>query len=492
MSYRRSAPLATYTLLLAALVLARPASAQRVAPPDTLADTGTVSVAGVVYDSVSGHPLAGAIVQFVARDSVRRVYTARTDSAGAYQLSGIRPGTYLAGFFHPAIDSLGIDPPMWALQLDGDSTTHVNLATWAPVTLRGKLCRVADPRDSTALVLGFVHDADTGLPLPGASVVVMWREIVIDAKGLHRDRREVPVKANGSGWYAVCGIPTDAPVTARAELGARATGYIELSAPARGLLHQDFGIPTESAAVVVAADTAHQDIEPTRRGTAQLTGIVRNPEGKPLHGAQVLLWGTTATATTSDDGRFALADLPAGTQALEVRYVGFVPKRVTVDLASGHTTSVVVALDQRVTTLQPVQVFGKRSARSRDLTGFAERMQRGFGHFITAADIEQRHPFEVTDLLYTVPGVRVTPSGAFGHAIRMRGNCQPTVYVDHIRMPPEMAADLDNFVMIDNVVGVEVYNGPSEIPMEFSGPSTCGAILIWTGMRPRPASKRDD
>ncbi|MBX6332322.1 MAG: carboxypeptidase regulatory-like domain-containing protein [Gemmatimonadaceae bacterium] len=488
MPYRRSAALAAHTLLLAALAFARPAAAQRVAPPDT----GAVSVTGVVYDSISARPLADAIVQFVARDSGRQVYTARTDSSGAYQLSGIRPGTYLAGFFHPAIDSLGIDAPMWAVQLSGDSTTHVNLATWAPVTLRGKLCHVTDPNDSTALVLGFVHDADTGAPLPNASVVVLWREIVIDANGLHQDRRQVPVKANESGWYAVCGIPTDAPVTARAELGARATGYIELSAPARGVLHQDFGIPSESAAVVVAADTALHDIEPTRRGTAQLTGIVRNPEGKPLNGAQVVLWGTTATANTNDDGRFALTNLPAGTQALEVRYVGFVPKRVTVDLSSGHTTSVVVVLDQRVTALQAVQVFGKRSARSRDLTGFAERMQRGFGHFITAADIEQRHPFELTDLLYTVPGVRVTPNGPFGHAIRMRGNCQPAVYVDHVPLPPELAGDLDSYVTVDNVVGIEVYNGESEIPMEFSSPPACGAIVIWTGMRPRTTSKRED
>ena len=61
MPYRRSAALAAHTLLLAALAFARPAAAQRVAPPDT----GAVSVTGVVYDSISARPLADAIVQFV-------------------------------------------------------------------------------------------------------------------------------------------------------------------------------------------------------------------------------------------------------------------------------------------------------------------------------------------------------------------------------------------------------------------------------------------
>src|SRR5690606_12234826 len=100
--------------------------------------------------------------------------------------------------------------------------------------------------DSTGLLLGFVRDADTGVPLAGANVVVMWRELVID-KGIHSERREVPTKANEAGWFALCAVPTDGPLTARAELGSDVTGFLEIAIPPRGLLHRDFYIPRGSS-----------------------------------------------------------------------------------------------------------------------------------------------------------------------------------------------------------------------------------------------------
>ncbi len=467
--------------LLALLALAAPLPAQ-----DRSTSGTTTTITGTVYDSLGRRPLPSAVVQIVSPSAPSHAYSTRTDSAGAFRIAGVPPGRYVAGFFHPVLDSLGLNAPTRPIELAADSLASINLAIPSGVTIHRQLCPAGDPSDSSGLALGVVHDADSGIPLGGSRVVLMWTELEI-GHGIRRVRRQIPVQANAEGWYAICGIPSDAPVEARAELGRRTSGYIELAVPPRSLAHRDFAIPTESAAVVLP-DTTRSLAEPIRRGTARLTGIVRSAQGKPLAGAHVVLWGSTATGITADNGSFTLIDLPAGTQTVEARYVGYAPKHVTVDLRSGETTTVTITLDERVDVLNAVTVYGKAGrSQSHDITGFLERQQRGFGHFITRADIERQRPFETTDLLRMVPGVRVVPTGPFTHAVLMREGCRPSVYIDGMAaMDPRDSTDLDDLntlIAPEMIAGMEVYNGIAETPAQFRrAGDTCGAIVIWTGV----------
>ena len=225
---------------------------------------------------------------------------------------------------------------------------------------------------------------------------------------------------------------------------------------------------------------------PRRRGSARLTGVVRNEQGQPLGGAQVMVWGSDITGSTGDDGAFFLSDLPAGTQALETRYVGYAPKRVTVDLASGETRSVIVMLDQHADVLDQVTVFGKPSRRRGDFTGFFQRRQNGIGQFYTRADIDRMHPYEFTDILRRVPGIQIVPTSNFDYTILSSrgtgsftgGACQPSIYIDGARLVDDTA--IDGFLLPNAIVGIEVYAGPSEAPPQYSY-DNCGSILIWTG-----------
>lgn len=113
------------------------------------------------------------------------------------------------------------------------------------------------------------------------------------------------------------------------------------------------------------------------------------------------------------------------------------------------------------------------------LRDFYQRRERGFGHYFTRWQIEDRNPIEVTDLLRTVPGVSVVPSGAFSNAIRIRrGSCRgsPAVYVDGMRI---FAEDLDIMISPSDMHGIEVYTGIAGAPIEYSS-SRCGVILVWT------------
>lgn len=472
--------------LLAALSLAVAPAARAGAQESASGDTLATIVSGTVYDSLAGRPLAGALIQMARKGNDSNALSAMSGADGAYEIADVPPGSYIIGFFHPALDSLGLGVAPKSVEIASGAPMHIALAIPSASTVHDLLCAPSATADSSGLLIGFVRDADSGAPLAGANVVVMWRELVID-NGIHTDRREVPAKANDAGWFALCGVPTDGPLTARAELGNDVTGFLEISVPPRGLQHRDFNIPRGSAATIVAADdsAAAATGETVRRGSARLTGVVRDDRGRPLSGAQLMVWGSGVTGSTKEDGTFALADLPAGSQALEVRYVGYAPEKVTVDLVSNATRSVTVTLDKRADVLNEVVVYGKRTRRSSDITGLLRRSKAGFGHFLTRAEIEKRHPFQFTDLFRMIPGFIVVPdTEGFGYRIvssrgsGFSGQCQPAIYIDGMQMYD--ASGIDGFVIPDDVAAVEAYAGPAGTPPQYRS-GGCGSILIWTG-----------
>jgi len=218
-----------------------------------------------------------------------------------------------------------------------------------------------------------------------------------------------------------------------------------------------------------------------RRGNARLGGVVHNDKGKPVANAEVAVPGTGVDGRTQQNGAYALAGLPAGTQTVEVRVIGFEPKRFTVDLSRDRLTNLDITLDRPVQTLDAVKIFGKGST---SMAEFERRLHNGWGHFLTPADIEKRHAVQVTDLFRTMAGVRVLPSRrGFGNTVLLRGNCRPTVYINGMRMDDNAASELDQYVNADEVTGVEVYNTAGR-PMQFWG-NNCGSVVIWAGMLPR-------
>ena len=68
-------------------------------------------VQGVVFDSIANRPLAGAMVQLVELPPGHNAHTVITDSLGRFQMDSVRPGSYVAGFLHPLLDSIGIEAP---------------------------------------------------------------------------------------------------------------------------------------------------------------------------------------------------------------------------------------------------------------------------------------------------------------------------------------------------------------------------------------------
>ena len=446
------------------------------------ADSTPVMVRGTVYDSVTRAPLALAEVQLVDPAHASHVYNAVTDSTGAFTMSAVTPGRYVAGFFHPAVDALGIEPPLVAVEIAPGGPATVSLATPGPAAVMGAVCGARAPNDSSGMMAGIVHDADSGAPIPDARVVVSWQELLIGGHGLQQVQRRVPTQTRPDGAYAICGLPDDR-VIASADSGARHSGLLEVDVPTRGIVRRDFSVANPAAAVAVRAEsTPGAPATTVLRGTARLVGIVRRPDGHPMSGARVTLWGSGLSATTGADGRFSLSGLPAGTFSAQARAIGYTPATTSVDLASNQTASTSITLTEQSTTLAPVTVYGKPNASLREFNAFLQRKRMGFGHFLLPADL-QNH-LAVTDAFRMVPGLHVAPTGT-GEAVYGRGGCTPVVYLDDMKLPDDQSIngsqppDIDSYIQPTQIMGIEVYTGLGEAPANYDS-NSCGVILIWS------------
>jgi hypothetical protein len=194
--------------------------------------------------------------------------------------------------------------------------------------------------------------------------------------------------------------------------------------------------------------------------------------------ADVSVPGTGLSTHTSHDGAFLLAGLPSGTQTVDVRALGFEPKRATVNLMRDRPASVDIVLDRPVRTLGVMTVYGKPGT---GIAAFERRLRGGFGRILTASDIEKRNALRVTDLFRTMAGVRVVPSGSFGNTLLIR-NCRPTVYLNGMRMDDEAASDIDMLANPSELTAVELYTAAGR-PAEFWG-NDCGSVVLWAGMTP--------
>jgi len=226
---------------------------------------------------------------------------------------------------------------------------------------------------------------------------------------------------------------------------------------------------------------------------AVLTGQVVAEDGIPLAQARIRIVGRTPLVLTGSDGRFTITAVSAGDQVLEVRLLGYVAFVQLVKVVAGQTLEVHVTLVAAPIPLKSIEVKGS-AALGPVLEGFEHRRARGNGHFFNQAEIARMQPRVFTDVLRRVPGVILQPaSGSFGSndMVRMNRatgitgarNCPVLFYING--MPFQVIGDMsiNQYVAPEDVVGIEVYSGSSQIPPEFQANllnARCGVIVIWT------------
>jgi Uncharacterized conserved protein len=461
-------------LLALSLCLARGAHAQA-------ARTGRLE--GQVIDSVRTHPLAGTRVVAVRMDTAGVTRgDAATDRAGRYHIDSLPPGRYAVGFESLFLDSLEVNvSPRWAVVAAGETAT-VDLALPSAATLRGAHCNGLTLPPHTGVLFGHVVDAQGDGPLPGVVVAMSWQELDVDRATLRpvTQERTVSVNTDDRGWYRACGVPTGSWIALQLQSEGRAGPVIRTQVDDTlgvTVQHLSFSMSTARAIAdtVAASGSLNAGDGMPLSGTARLTGVVLAPDGAPVERADVRVGGTAAATRTDVQGRFSLAALPAGTQLLLVRHLGFAIVETPVELREGRTTTTTVRLPRIMVSLDSMRVVATRER----YPVFAEHRKFGiFGRFLGPGEIDIQHARSASDIIEKIAGFRVEGSGSTAKVYDARGQvsvkpCATSVVVDGAPY-----FEINDVPPIE-IGAIEAYPASPMVPMEY-GVGGCGLIIIWT------------
>lgn len=159
----------------------------------------------------------------------------------------------------------------------------------------------------------------------------------------------------------------------------------------------------------------------------RITGVVKDANGEPVIGANIVVKGTTNGTITDMDGNFVL-DVPADA-VLHVSYIGYSDKEIPV----GNQTVLTVSLAEDSRALDEVVVIGYGTARKIDLTGSTSSLG---GDKLRVKSSPQLS----TQMQGQMAGVQITRTSgdpSAGSSIRVRGvttlsTNDPLVIVDGV------------------------------------------------------------
>ena len=357
-----------------------------------------------------------------------------------------------------------------------------------PVITEHPVCGPVGARSDSGATAGTVT-TDGAQGVAGATVVARWRDarLLNGATLVSYQDHERKATTVAGGDYVLCGLPLDHPITLFVERnGSRSTATsLRLTGDA----------PVATSNLFVAHAIAAVAEAPAADSTkAMLRLRVRGEDGTGVPDAEVTVHVQAITRTLRSDnaGVAYFVDLPPGVVEIGVRRVGSVAKTVRTPIEPGRN-ELSVQLAGSAVTLEAVRVIGGRDISARHAAVDA-RIRRGDANaVVTRRDIEQRGPISLSQMLRSVPGLRIADSLGAKVAISTRGlkldngpeglvpvPCVMRVMVDGILS--NAMADLDQMLPVD-VYAVEIFHGAARMPQEYSGMrniNLCGLIAIWT------------
>ena len=473
-------PIGTLTLL-ASLALISPygrLAAQQQPPTATATPekTGKAEISGVVVDSLHGRLLAGAevVIEGVKESLI-------TDSVGTFRIRDLPPGTYQVGAFHPVLDTLGTSLATRPFRLGPDSATFLILAVPSAATMVREACPSPTAGQGRSAVIGRVNDPETLQPVSGAEVSIAWTQIEVSKQvGIKRTPHLVRDTTNAAGTFRICGLPSSLDATLQARKGSAATAEVPVS-----LGNRDPDLLARTLLLSTSAPGA-------AGGNASVSGRVVLQGSATNAGSRVELVGTEIVAMTNEAGDFTMTKLPSGSHVLLARHLGYGAATTPVDLNPREPQKVTITLPKYVAVMDPVLVTARRNA-ALDRVGFVQRRKSsGSGYFLGPDQVLAMHANRLTDILRRVPGLTVLSNGFDEVVMSSRGassigggaDCVQ-YFVDDAPWLAIEPGDINTFVNGNEVVAVEVYQGPGVPAQYVRGMDACITIVLWTRFKIR-------
>lgn len=448
-----------HVIMLCASVHATPLAAQR-------APTQSHVVRGVLFDSVAQAPLIGAEVHLALREGAGEPFKARTNAEGRFSLGGIPSGRYVLGFYHEALDLLGLDAPVQGVDLDADSIVRMDMSIPSAGVVRALRCGNSTGAASDhALLAGFVRSARGRRPAPGATVTVTWNVTSMQSGMLHTEPGRTTDTVSAGGTFSTCDVPSGKVLS----IAVRAPGYHDLTGsltvPESGALRQDIWL----------VDTL------VTTGTAEVRGRVLHERGQPVLSGRARIPALGREVPIADGG-FAMMDLPFGTWVMELRAIGMEPRSMLVHATSRRNATLLVRVSDQAQRLDAVTITGRADVVMQVLDAVMARSRSASGSIFLPGSPYLRLATRVTDLLVNARGFRrFGPDDVEARPTSTGARCRNIgVYVNGVRAIEGVVA-LDASVRPDRVLAVEAYPDVMSAPFEWrSADGVCAVVALWT------------
>jgi hypothetical protein len=169
-----------------------------------------------------------------------------------------------------------------------------------------------------------------------------------------------------------------------------------------------------------------------RAGSAQtgtVTGrVVDAQSGAPVVSAQVTVTGTTIGTAVDSDGRFRLVNVPVSAKQIRVRGIGYQPNTTAINLTSGGTADVRIAMAASATALDAMIITG----------AIGDTRRRAIGNAVSTVNVgdvlEKSAVNNITEVLQSkTPGLTLMPgSGSAGTSTNYRLRGAGSLYADDL------------------------------------------------------------
>jgi hypothetical protein len=433
------------------------------APPSFVAAQKTAAVAGVVIDSLHGGWLRGAEITLSGTERI-----VVTDSLGRFQFDSVPPGLKQLGVFHPLLDSLGISIGSKPFTLGLDSVGLIVLAIPSANSLVRELCGLRPKDKLSGLLMGRITDPESGAPVPGSRVAARWTTYEVKGrKKLQVLPRAVISETDYTGFFRLCGIPIDRAVRIQAARDSISSPDLQIVIG---------GVP------IVMADLAIRP--PASKAAGRVVGRVVDSAGRAVDGAYVEVEGLGLSLIADWNGEFAFDAVPAGTQVLTFRKLGFTPISVPIFVSVQAPQMISYEMSRAVPILEKVRVVEKADAGLARV-GFLERQKTALGNFMTADQIQQEKPRRLSEVLRRLPGLALDESKGMGY-VRATRDPRSSAERACIRMIVDGTewimlneGYVDDAILPSRVGAIEVFH-PLNVPPEYSIVTNCTTILIWS------------
>jgi TonB-dependent receptor len=157
-------------------------------------------------------------------------------------------------------------------------------------------------------------------------------------------------------------------------------------------------------------------------GTGRITGkVVEGTTESPLVGASVTLVGTNLGATTDRQGYYIINNVPAGTQSVSVRYIGYEKATKSVIVAAGEAAKENFELRAAALSLGTVDITAAHVASSQATALNTQKEATNIKNVIASDLIGSFPDMNAADALSRVPSLSITRDQGEGRFVIIRG-----------------------------------------------------------------------